>query len=80
MKAVSASEANRQFSQVLREVAAGESFVVVSRGTAVARIVPADVERRQREVARKLLVDRLRSQQPTGTRDWTRDELYAREP
>ena len=78
MKTVTAAEANRQFSTVLREVAAGQSVLVTSRGKAVATISPARrTEDRVRERAKKRLLARLRAIPPRGaTRDWTRDELY----
>ncbi|MBU1666080.1 MAG: type II toxin-antitoxin system Phd/YefM family antitoxin [Gammaproteobacteria bacterium] len=38
MKTVTAAEANRQFSRVLREIGQGETFTVLSRGKAVATI------------------------------------------
>jgi prevent-host-death family protein len=40
-KAVSAAEAKRRFSRILREVRDGRSYVVTSHGRPVARIVPA---------------------------------------
>jgi len=39
-KTVSAADANRRFSQLLREVRQGSSYVVTSHGRPVARIVP----------------------------------------
>ena len=39
-KAISAAEANRRFSQLLREVREGHSFIVTSRGKPVAKITP----------------------------------------
>ena len=41
-RAISASEANQRFSEMLRDVAEGESFTVVSRGRPVARVLPID--------------------------------------
>ena len=76
MKTVTAGDANRQFSTVLREVAQGESFTVLSRGRPVATIAPARPEDKQRQAARRGLFKRLRKQKPLGARDWTRDELY----
>jgi prevent-host-death family protein len=76
MKTVTASDANRQFSSVLREVAHGESFTVLSRGKAVASIAPAHPENAQRPSAKLALLERLRQQKALGARDWTRDELY----
>ena len=78
MKTVTASEANRQFSAVLRSVAQGERITVTSRGVPVATIEPV---RRQGKAARpgaakSRLLDRLASVSPTGSRRWTRDELY----
>jgi prevent-host-death family protein len=40
-KPVSAADANRKFSKLLRAVREGQSYVVTSHGRAVARIVPA---------------------------------------
>ena len=41
MKTVTASEANRQFAAVLREVARAQSVLVTPRGKPAATIVPA---------------------------------------
>lgn len=76
MKTVSAAEANRQFSQILREVRGGESFVVTSHGTPVATIVPAAAALEERRRARDALLARLRSQPATDVGAWSRDELY----
>ena len=76
---VSAAEANRSFSHLLREVRGGASFVVTAHGNPVARIVPADGAGAARTAARAALMQRLRSQaaaQDIGP--WTRDDLYER--
>nr|WP_292230726.1 type II toxin-antitoxin system Phd/YefM family antitoxin [Mesorhizobium sp.] len=39
---MSAADANRRFSHILRAVREGQSYVVTSHGRPVARIVPAD--------------------------------------
>jgi prevent-host-death family protein len=39
-KPVSAADANRKFSKLLRAVREGQSYVVTSHGKAVAKIVP----------------------------------------
>ena len=41
-KAVSAADANRKFSKLLRTIREGHSYVVTSHGKAVAKIVPID--------------------------------------
>lgn len=76
MKVVSAADANRQFSSLLRDVAGGEVITVVSRGKPVAKIAPVTAGEAHREAARLRLLARLRDQRPTGRRNWTRDELY----
>jgi len=76
MKTISAAAANRQFSSVLREVAKGEVFTVLSRGRTVASIAPCAGGDGERKAAKTSLVARLRSESVTGTRSWTRDELY----
>lgn len=76
MKTVSAADANRQFSSVLREVAHGETVTVTSRGKPVATISPARAANAQRNAAKKVLLVRLNKQPMTGARNWTRNELY----
>lgn len=76
MKTVSAANANRQFSSLLREVATGEVVTILARGRPVATMVPARAEDGPRQGARANLLQRLRSQQATGERDWSRSELY----
>lgn len=76
MKTINASEANRHFSRLLREVAQGETYTVVSRGKPVASIAPAGEEASRRRQAQKALLERLNRQSVTGDRDWTRDDLY----
>jgi prevent-host-death family protein len=78
MKTVTAADANRQFSSVLREIAQGETFTVLSRGKPVATISGAKPGDAQRNVAKSGLVARLRKQAATGSRSWSRDELYDR--
>lgn len=77
---VSAAEANRRFSQLLRTVREGRSYVVTAHGRPVARIIPAGAEDRAAEGARAALIARLRSQRAVDIGPWTRDELYADDP
>jgi prevent-host-death family protein len=81
MKTVTASEANRNFSALLKEVARGERVMVTSRGKPVATLVPAGdaAADAARERAKQRLLEHLRQVRPIGVpRDWTRDELYGR--
>ena len=75
-EAVSAAEANRRFSLILRGVREGHSYVVTSHGKPVARIVPAVGHERVATGARAALLARLEKQPVSGAGPWTRDELY----
>lgn len=79
---VSATEANRSFSSLLREVARGTRVTVTSHGRAVAVIAPADDDaegREKREKAMIALRERWATQEPITVGPWTRDELYERD-
>ena len=79
-KVVSAAAANRHFSQLLRSVRDGDSYVVTAHGKPVARIVPISNDDRVAEAARADLIEHLRTQKPVNAGRWTRDELYEDEP
>ena len=80
MQTVRAVDANRHFSSVLKQVSHGEEFLVISRGKPVATILPVRKADNAHIAARSLLLDRLGNQEPTGVRNWNRDELYERTP
>ena len=74
---ISASEANRSFSSLLRQVAQGQRFTVLSHGRPVATIGPAQEARASRMASRRALLARLAQQPAAGKpRSWMRDELY----
>jgi prevent-host-death family protein len=75
-KAISAADANRNFSQLLREVREGQSYVVTSHGRAVARIAPIREDSATAAKARSALLSRLRSERVVKIGHWKRDELY----
>ncbi len=76
MKTVSAADANRHFSSVLREVASGQVVTVLSRGKPVATIGPVRSKSDERQAAKIGLLERLNQQPALGQRDWSRDDLY----
>ena len=77
MKSVSAAEANRHFSSLLREVSRGVRVTVTSGGRPVATISAADrVEYPERAAAKRSSLSRLRATKATGTRDWSRHQLH----
>ena len=76
MKTVTSSDANREFSNLLKEVRRGEEITILSRGMPVAKITPVSSDTRQKNVMKTLLLSRLKSQSTTGFRNWVRDDLY----
>ena len=75
-KPVSAADANRRFSELLRTVKEGRSVVVTSHGKPVAKISPVVEDSRAAAGARSALFARLRRERVVNAGRWTRDELY----
>lgn len=75
-KAVSAADANRRFSELLRTVKKGRSVIVTSHGKPVAKLVPIVEDERALAGARSALFARLRRERAVKAGRWTRDELY----
>lgn len=79
--AVTATEANRSFSKLLRAVQRGEKIEITSHGRTVAVLAPAESEeaRKVRQLkALEKLEKRWASQKPIIIGPWTRDEIYER--
>jgi prevent-host-death family protein len=75
-EAVSAADANRKFSQLLRAVREGHSYVVTTHGKPVAKIVPIGKHAAVAAGARTALLARLRAERVVEIGRWTRDEMY----
>lgn len=75
-KLVSAAEANRNFSQLLRTVREGKVYIVTAHGRPVAKIMPVDEDENVSKKARASLLKRLRSERVVTIGPWCRDELY----
>jgi prevent-host-death family protein len=78
-ESISAADANRHFSQILRGVREeGATYIVTSHGKPVAKIVPvaeaSDDDARER--AKKQLLARLRKQPVMNLPRFSRDALY----
>lgn len=72
---ITASQANQEFSKLLRQVQQGEDFVVMSRGRAVARVIPYAEEKPKNAISAML---KKLEQLPSRTlSDWSRDDLYS---
>ena len=80
---ITASEANRSFSKLLRAVEQGEVVEITSHGRKVAVLAPVEHEVPSREQRLKAL-DKLRKRWATQefrvVGPWTREELYERQP
>jgi len=82
-KIVTAAEANRQFSSLMREVAAGETVIVTSHGRQLIKMIAVteeDNERAERRAAHGRLMEHLHSRPHQPGVTWTREELYEDEP
>ena len=79
-KAISAADANRNFSKLLRDVREGQSYVVTSHGRPVAKITPAGSRSDVEERSRAALLARLRAETVVDVGRWTREELYEDAP
>lgn len=80
---VTASEANRSFSKLLRAVEQGERVEITSHGRKVAVLAPIEQQvpsREQRLSALEKLKKRWANQEFKVVGPWTREELYEREP
>ena len=77
MKTILAREVNWYFLNLLCEVSLGEVITILSPGKPVSKISPASIDRPQKKnAARHRLLKRLDKQNVSGSRNWTRDELY----
>lgn len=73
---ISAADANRRFSLLLRGVREGHTYVVTSHGKPVARLIPAGKHDDVAVSAHSALLARLEKQPAVDAGRWTRDELY----
>jgi prevent-host-death family protein len=73
---ISATDANRKFSVLLKGVREGRSYVVTSHGKPVARLIPAGKHDAISAGARAALLERLERQPLVRAGRWTREELY----
>jgi prevent-host-death family protein len=73
-QAITASEANQHFSDMLRRVQQGESFVVTSRGRPVARVT--GFEKKTTPEGMRELLDWLETQPVRHAGPWKREDLY----
>ena len=75
-RTISAAEANRNFSRLLREVGEGETYLVTSHGRPIAKIMPVDFGETVSKKARSSLLKRLRAERVVNIGPWRREELY----
>lgn len=79
-RTITATEANRDFSRLFREVAAGESYVVTARGQPLVRMTPATDRAdndEDRVAKRHALVDALAALPAVAADRITREDGYA---
>lgn len=75
-KAVTAADANREFSKLIKAVKKGTSFVVTLHGEPIAKIIPIDKDLRGAERKKAAFLEYLRNKPVIDIGPWNRDELY----
>jgi prevent-host-death family protein len=75
---VSAADANRNFSDLLRQVREGRTIVVTVHGKATAKLIPFDAAQQRAGTGRAVLMARLAGQRSVKAGRWTRESLYQR--
>jgi len=78
-RTITATDANREFSRLLNEVANGETYVVTARGKPVVKMVPVSAEEADREARKQRLKAYLKeiSRRPVSNLGKiTRDDGY----
>jgi prevent-host-death family protein len=76
---VSAAQANREFSKLLRAAQAGETVIVTSRGKPVAEIRPVETARRDMDKKQQdflEFLDDLKKRPALNLPRMTRDDFY----
>jgi prevent-host-death family protein len=75
-RTVTATEANQHISEIMREVRAGETVTVTSRGKPILHMVPADSKKKRRDLSS--LWAYMDSHPPMVIGPWKREDLYDR--
>jgi len=76
---ISLRDANQRFSRCIREVEAGEEFVITRKGKPVARLIPVGGERvltPEQDAALARTIERMEKGWPLDTERFNRDDLY----
>lgn len=79
VKTVSAAQANREFSKLMKLAESGERVVVTSRGqpkVQITRVEEPDAEKERRRAAFDKMTERLNSQPALNLPRLTRDDFY----
>lgn len=78
MKIVTETEANRHFSEFLKEASEGEVIKIESRGKIIAELTPARKADKSQLAALRCLFERLHKSEPVLVGAWKREDLYER--
>lgn len=73
---ISASDANRQFSALLRGIGKGTVYHITRHGNTIAHLVPAEDSNASAKAVRTQLLTELCAGPGYDIVPWTRDELY----
>ena len=77
MRMITATEANRDFSKLLEQVAEGDTVNITKHGKIIASLIPATRTLEMMEEGKRKHLEELMSRKPVpGLTRGTRDELY----
>jgi prevent-host-death family protein len=75
-KTMTVTDANREFSKLIKAVKKGDSFILTSHGEAVAKITPIERDTEEAERKKAEFIEYLRAKPVRNIGRWTRDELH----
>ena len=73
---MTATEVNQHISKIMRDVSAGETVTVTSRGKPILHMVPADAKKKPRDLS--ALWAYMDANPPIVVGPWKREDLYDR--
>jgi prevent-host-death family protein len=75
-KTMTVTDANREFSKLIKAVKKGDSFILTSHGEAVDKITPIERDTEEAERKKAEFIEYLRAKPARNIGRWTRDELH----
>jgi antitoxin (DNA-binding transcriptional repressor) of toxin-antitoxin stability system len=71
------TQANSDFTKIMKEIVSGNTVTILSKGRPIANITPIP-QKPDKKLALKKLYDHMSTIESTGIKKWTREELYTK--